>query len=79
VSERVNSERASAVIAVVGGAAAAVNVRRLESERASERALLLPSSVLRNDLLPPRYSVCGLRRFRLPAEVPAEFCLDVRY
>ena len=36
-------------------------------------------TLMRNDLLPPRYSVCGLRRFRLPAEVPAEFRLGVRY
>jgi len=35
--------------------------------------------LLRNDLFPPRYSVCGLRRFRPPAEVPAEFRLGVRY
>ena len=41
----------------------------------------LPTLLLRNDLFPPppQYSVCGLRRFRPPAEVPAEFRLGGRY
>ena len=49
-----------------------------ENELKTARLIARPR-LLRNDLLPPRYSVCGLRRFRLPAEVPAEFRLGVRY
>ena len=42
-------------------------------------------SVLRNDLLPPRYPVCGLRLSQVPAQFrrpfwpPAEFGLGARY
>jgi len=41
--------------------------------------------LLRNDLLPPRYPVCGLWQFQLPGQFgrsfrpPAEFGLGARY
>ena len=43
------------------------------------------TELLRNDFLPPRYPVCGLRLFQVPAQFgrpfrpPAEFGLGARY